>query len=39
MFDGLVGDEPLGVNIFCNALDAPIKMILQNAGEPAEVLI
>ena len=35
----LVGDEQLGVNIFCTALDAPIRMILENAEEPAEVII
>lgn len=35
----LIGDESIGVNIFCSALDAPIKMILKNAGEPADVII
>jgi len=35
----LNGDEQIGVNIFCSALDAPIKMILGNAGEPADVII
>ena len=35
----LIGDEQLGVNIFCTALDAPIRMILENAEEPAEVII
>lgn len=34
----LVGDEKLGVNIFCNSLLAPIKMIITNAGENADLI-
>lgn len=39
LIENLVGDEQIGVNIFCSALDAPVKMILGNAGEPADVII
>jgi len=39
LFSDLIGDEQIGVNIFCSSLDAPIKMILRNAGEAADVII
>lgn len=35
----LVGDEKIGVSIFANALTAPIKMILKNAGENADLIV
>lgn len=35
----LIGDEHIGVSIFVNALTSPIKMILKNAGESADLII
>lgn len=35
----LIGDEYIGVKILIDSLDAPIKMILKNAGVSADVII
>lgn len=39
LIDNLVGDEKCGVNIFAGALTAPIKTILRNAGESADLIV
>ena len=39
IFDGLIGDEGIGVSIFCESLTAPMRMILSNAGENADLII
>ena len=39
MFENLVGDEKIGVSIFANALTAPIKTILKNAGESTDMIV
>lgn len=35
----LIGDEIIGAKILIDSLDAPIKMILKNAGESADLII
>ena len=35
----LIGDEHIGAKILIDSLDAPIKMILKNAGESADLII
>lgn len=34
-----IGDENIGARILIDSLDAPIKMILKNAGESADLII
>lgn len=35
----LVGDEQVGVKIFCDSLEAPIRKILENAGIDASMIV
>lgn len=37
--DKLEGDEAIGASIFVDALTAPIKRILKNAGENADLIV
>lgn len=39
LFDDLIGDEIIGVNIFCKSLIAPIVRIIKNAGESSDLII
>ena len=38
-YNKLVGDEIIGVKILCNALDAPIRKILDNAGLDSSLIV
>lgn len=37
--DAFSGDEIIGAKVLCDALDAPIRKILENAGESADIII
>ena len=39
LIPNLIGDEGIGVAIFANALTAPIRTILNNAGESADLIV
>lgn len=39
LHESLVGDEIVGVKVLCDSLDAPIRRILDNAGEKTDLII
>lgn len=39
LYNSLVGDEVVGVQVLCDSLDAPIRRILNNAGEKTDLIV